>query len=129
MGLFDQMLSLVAGDKMQQFQSVIDWVENQGGLSGVVDKFNQEGLGNIAASWIGEGENLPIDASQLTEVFGNLGIEELAQHVGLDPQQTSDLVAKYLPTLVDGATPDGVLPENIDLASIGMNLLKQKLFG
>ncbi|MTC59718.1 DUF937 domain-containing protein [Providencia rustigianii] len=129
MGLFDQMLSLVAGDKMQQFQSVIDWIENQGGLSGVVDKFNQEGLGNIAASWIGEGENLPIDASQLTEVFGNLGIEELAQHVGLDPQQTSDLVAKYLPTLVDGATPDGVLPENIDLASIGMNLLKQKLFG
>ncbi|WP_265693156.1 YidB family protein [Providencia rustigianii] len=129
MGLFDQMLSLVAGDKMQQFQSVIDWVENQDGLSGVVDKFNQEGLGNIAASWIGEGENLPIDASQLTEVFGNLGIEELAQHVGLDPQQTSDLVAKYLPTLVDGATPDGVLPENIDLASIGMNLLKQKLFG
>ena len=129
MGLFDQMLSLVAGDKMQQFQSVIDWIENQGGLSGVVDKFNQEGLGNIAASWIGEGANLPIDASQLTEVFGNLGIEELAQHVGLDPQQTSDLVAKYLPTLVDGATPDGVLPENIDLASIGMNLLKQKLFG
>ncbi|ATG15151.1 DUF937 domain-containing protein [Providencia alcalifaciens] len=129
MGLFDQMLSMVAGDKLQQFQSVIDWVEKQGGLAGVVDKFNTEGLGGIVSSWISEGENLPVDASQLMQVFGDSGIQELAQRVGLDPQQATDMVAKYLPTLVDSATPNGELPEHIDLASIGMNLLKQKLFG
>ncbi|HHR6079558.1 TPA: YidB family protein [Providencia alcalifaciens] len=129
MGLFDQVLSMVAGDKMQQFQSVIDWVEKQGGLSGVVDKFNTEGLGGIVSSWIAEGENLPVNASQLMQVFGNSEIQELAQRVGLDPQQATDMVAKYLPTIVDSASPNGVLPENIDLASIGMNLLKQKLFG
>ena len=129
MGLFDQMLSMVAGDKLQQFQSVIDWVEKQGGLAGVVDKFNTEGLGGIVSSWISEGENLPVDASQLMQVFGDSGIQELAQRVGLDPQQATDMVAKYLPTLVDSSTPNGELPENIDLASIGMNLLKQKLFG
>ncbi|HHR6138869.1 TPA: YidB family protein [Providencia alcalifaciens] len=129
MGLFDQMLSMVAGDKLQQFQSVIDWVEKQGGLAGVVDKFNTEGLGGIVSSWISEGENLPVDASQLMQVFGDSGIQELAQRVGLDPQQATDMVAKYLPTLVDSATPNGELPEDIDLTSIGMNLLKQKLFG
>ena len=129
MGLFDQMLSMVAGDKLQQFQSVIDWVEKQGGLAGVVDKFNTEGLGGIVSSWISEGENLPVDASQLMQVFGDSGIQELAQRVGLDPQQATDMVAKYLPTLVDSANPNGELHENIDLASISMNLLKQKLFG
>lgn len=30
MGLFEQVMGMVAGDKMQQFQSVIDWLENQG---------------------------------------------------------------------------------------------------
>ncbi|MFD1093505.1 YidB family protein [Providencia vermicola] len=129
MGLFDQMLGMVAGDKMQQFQSVINWIENQGGLSGVVNKFNEQGLGGIITSWISEGANLPIDGSQLMQVFGNVNLQELAQSVGLDTQSTSDLVAKYLPQLVDSATPNGELPENLDLASIGMNLLKSKLFG
>ncbi|EPL9570973.1 YidB family protein [Providencia rettgeri] len=129
MGLLDQMLGMVAGDKMQQFQSVIKWIENQGGLSGVVDKFNEQGLGGIITSWISEGANLPIDGSQLMQVFGNVNIQELAQSVGLDTQSTSDLVAKYLPQLVDSATPNGELPESLDLASIGMNLLKSKLFG
>ncbi|MBP6122324.1 MULTISPECIES: YidB family protein [Providencia] len=129
MGLFEQVMGMVAGDKMQQFQSVIDWVENQGGLTGVIEKFNQQGFGGIVSSWIGEGENLPIDASQLMQVFGNVNIQELAQSVGLDAQSTTDLIAKYLPQLVDGATPEGEVPENVDLASIGMNLLKAKLFG
>ncbi|MGG4609799.1 YidB family protein [Providencia sp. Me31A] len=129
MGLFEQMMGMVAGDKMQQFQSVIDWVENQGGLTGVVNKFNEQGLGGIIASWISEGENLPINISQLMQVFGNTNIQDLAQKVGLEPQATSEMIAKYLPQLVDSATPNGEVPENIDLASIGMNLLKAKLFG
>lgn len=129
MGLFEQVMGMVAGDKMQQFQSVIDWLENQGGLSGVVEKFNEQGLGGVIASWISEGENLPIDNNQLMQVFGNVNIQELAQSVGLDAQSTSDLVAKYLPQLVDNAIPNGEIPENLDLASIGMNLLKSKLFG
>lgn len=129
MGLLDQMLGMVAGDKMQQFQSVIKWIENQGGLSGVIDKFNEQGFGGIIASWINEGVNLPIDGSQLMQIFGNVNIQELAQSVGLDAQSTTDLIAKYLPQLVDSATPDGEVPENLDLASIGMNLLKSKLFG
>lgn len=63
------------------------------------------------------------------QVFGNANIQELAQQVGLEPQATSEMIAKYLPQLVDSATPNGEVPENLDLASIGMNLLKSKLFG
>lgn len=32
MGLFDQLVTMVAGDKMNQFQSVISWIEKQGGI-------------------------------------------------------------------------------------------------
>lgn len=129
MGLFEQIMGAVAGDKMKQFQSVIDWVENQGGLTGMMAKFNEQGLGAIVSSWIGEGENLPVDASQLSQVFGPLNIQELAQNIDLDPQSTTDLIAKYLPRIVDGATPNGEIPEHFDLESIGMSLLKSKLLG
>ncbi|MGO2306493.1 MAG: YidB family protein [Providencia sp.] len=129
MGLFEQLITMVAGDKMQQFQSVIGWIEKQGGLNGVIDKFNQQGLNDVIASWISENANLPIDVNQLVQVFGNLDIQELAQNVGLDAQETTELVAKYLPKLVDKATPNGVLPEEVDLGSVGMDMLKAKLFG
>ncbi|HBO22381.1 MAG TPA: hypothetical protein DD649_05760 [Providencia sp.] len=129
MGLFEQLITMVAGDKMQQFQSVIGWIEKQGGLNGVIDKFNQQGLNDVIASWISENANLPIDVNQLVQVFGNLDIQELAQNVGLDTQETTELVAKYLPKLVDKATPNGVLPEEVDLGSVGMDMLKAKLFG
>ncbi|MGO2334250.1 YidB family protein [Providencia sp.] len=129
MGLFEQLITMVAGDKMQQFQSVIGWIEKQGGLNGVIDKFNQQGLNDVIASWISENANLPIDVNQLVQVFGNLDIQELAQNVGLDTQETTELVAKYLPKLVDKATPNGVLPEEVNLGSVGMDMLKAKLFG
>ncbi len=129
MGLFDQLITMAAGDKMNQFQSVITWVDEQGGLIGVVNKFNQQGLGNIIQSWISNGENLPISINQLTQVFGDLNIQTLAQNVGYDPQETAELIAKYLPRLINKAAPDGILPDNVDLKSIGMNMLKEKLFG
>lgn len=79
MGLFDQLITMVAGDKMSQFQSVIEWIDKQGGLAGVVDKFNQQGLGDIIQSWISNSENLPVSVNQLIQVFGNLDIQQLAQ--------------------------------------------------
>lgn len=129
MGLFDQLITMVAGDKMNQFQSVIEWIDKQGGLAGVADKFNQQGLGDIIQSWIGNSENLPVSVNQLIQVFGNLDIQQLAQKVGFDSQETAELIAKYLPKLVSNATPEGVIPENVDLTAVGMNMLKEKLFG
>ncbi|MEY2842765.1 MAG: hypothetical protein RI920_802, partial [Pseudomonadota bacterium] len=37
----------------------------QGGLSGLISAFEQNGLGNVVASWVGTGQNLPISAEQL----------------------------------------------------------------
>lgn len=129
MGLFDQLITLAAGDKMNQFQSVIQWIDEQGGLAGVANKFNQQGLGNIIQSWISNSDNLPVSISQLIQVFGDLDIQKLAKSVGYDSQETVELIAKYLPKLINKATPDGVIPDHVDLKNVGMNMLKEKLFG
>lgn len=129
MGLFDQLITMVAGDKMSQFQSVIEWIEKQGGLIGVAEKFNQQGLSDLPQSWISDSENLPVTVNQLIQVFGHSEIQQLAQNVGFDSQKTAELIAKYLPRLVNKATPDGVVPESVDLSAVGMDLIKEKLFG
>lgn len=129
MGLFDQLVTMVAGDKMNQFQSVISWIEKQGGIQGLIEKFNQQGLGELIQSWIGNSENLPVSVSQLTQIFGNIDIQQLADKVGIDTTEATSLVAKYLPRLIDNATPNGEVPADLDLSTIGMNMLKEKLFG
>jgi hypothetical protein len=41
----------------------------QGGLSAIVAKLEQAGLGDQVKSWIGTGQNLPITAEQLQQVL------------------------------------------------------------
>ena len=43
-----------------------------GGLAGLVAKFQQNGLGDVANSWVGTGQNMPIAPEQLGGVLGNM---------------------------------------------------------
>ena len=83
-----------------------------GGLRGLVEKFNEAGLGEVVGSWIGKGENLPVSADQLKEVLGSDMLGKLAGQLGVDPDQASGQLAELLPGLVDKLTPQGVAPEN-----------------
>ncbi|HGJ5876754.1 MAG TPA: YidB family protein [Arsenophonus sp.] len=129
MGLLDQLTSMVGGEKFNQYKNILSWIETQGGIRGLIDKFEQQGFGGIIQSWISSGENLPISMDQISSIFGSSNISALASKVGLNSEQTSSLIAEYLPKLVNIATPDGNIPDKLDLTSISMKLLKNKLFG
>ncbi|OTA15049.1 hypothetical protein Xvie_01679 [Xenorhabdus vietnamensis] len=127
MGFFDQIANILSGGKNQQLQHIMDWVEDQGGINGLIDKFSQQGLKGTFHSWIGSGENLPIHADQLSSIFGSSAIQQLAEKIGIAPNEVSSLLSEYLPSLIDKATPNGEIPENLDLKSAGMKMLKNKL--
>jgi uncharacterized protein YidB (DUF937 family) len=82
----------------------------QGGLSAIVAKLQQAGLGDQVKSWIGTGENLPISAQQLQEVLGSDMVRQLAGRFGIPVDQLSTVLAQVLPTAVDHASPSGTLP-------------------
>ena len=126
MGLFDQILSNV-GDSLSGGMGgmVGSLLENVGGVAGIVEKLNAAGLGDVAARWVGAGENLPINAEQIQSLLSGDTLSGLAEKLGVDPEQASGMVAQYLPGLVDSLTPDGIVPEGgADLASQGVALLK-----
>ncbi len=81
-----------------------------GGLNGLVQMFEQAGLGHVIQSWIGTGQNLPISPDQLQQVLGNGKVAEIAQALGVQPAQATTQLSQVLPHLVDHLTPDGAMP-------------------
>ena len=94
-------------------QLVTSLVSNNGpfgGLQGLVQQFQNAGLGEHANSWVSTGQNLPISPQQLGQVFGGGQLQQMAQQVGLDPGQLGGALSKLLPQVVDQLTPNGQVP-------------------
>lgn len=129
MGLFESlagtMLGKLGGAKGNMGQVALDLLNQNGGLSGVLDKFKQGGLGEVAASWVGKGENMPISADQIASLLGNGQLAEMAAKFGIHPETLSAQIAQHLPGMVDKLTPDGEVPaESGNILSTLLGILK-----
>jgi uncharacterized protein YidB (DUF937 family) len=82
----------------------------QGGLSAIVAKLEQAGLGDQVKSWIGNGQNIPITAEQLQQVLGSETAKALAARFNIPIDQLAQILAQQLPVAVDHASPNGKLP-------------------
>lgn len=80
------------------------------GLGGLVEAFQAKGLGDVVASWIGTGQNLPVSAEQIQSVLGSGLVQQLAARAGLPPEAATTLLAQILPRAVDRLTPEGTVP-------------------
>lgn len=129
MGLFDQIAGSLGGNaKSIDYLAIMKWVEQQGGVSGLLEKFRQGGLAEVVQSWISSGNNLPISAAQVLQIFSGDAISQLSSKLSMDDNQTADIIAEFLPQVVNKLTPNGEEPQNNDLMSMGMSLLKDKFF-
>ena len=70
-------------------------------------------LANMAKSWLGDGDNMPISASQVTELLGNDKVQDFAQKMGLDQGQASEGLASMLPNLIDKSSSGGSLLDSV----------------
>jgi uncharacterized protein YidB (DUF937 family) len=82
----------------------------QGGLGGLVSKFQQAGLGDAVSSWIGTGENQAISPDQLSNVLGSDAIGNIASQLGMSHGDAAGQLSQILPGLIDKLTPDGAAP-------------------
>lgn len=91
-----------------------------GGLAGLVQKFQQAGLGQQVGSWVSTGQNLPISADQLAKVLGASQLQQMATDAGIDGTQFGGQLAELLPQMVDKLTPNGELPRGGFEDALGM---------
>lgn len=98
--------------------------QQPGGLQGLIGAFERNGLGGLAASWVGTGANLPISAEQLQSALGSQQIGSLAASLGFSPQDASAKLASMLPQVVDKLTPAGAVPDEASLGGLLASLGK-----
>ena len=116
MGLLDQIAGAISGatggasggSESPLLQMAMQFIRQQpGGLQGLVDSLTKGGLGEQVASWVSQGQNLPVSGGQLASALQGGGIGDLLKNFGMDSPDAMDGLAKMLPDVVNQLTPNG----------------------
>ena len=130
MGIFDDLEnkavnSMLGGSSNPLATGLLQMINNQpGGLPGLLQSFHDKGLGSLASSWVGTGQNLPITADQIQHVLGSDQVKQMAAKAGISPDAAGAALSQLLPSLVDKLTPNGEMPQHSTLLETGMSLLQ-----
>jgi len=108
MGMFDGVLGGIVGAGMVSVVNNI--LEQHGGVQGIVNQFEKNGLGATVSSWVGTGPNQAISPGDVHRTLGPDLLQQLSAKSGLSVDDLSQRLAQVLPKAVDNLTPDGVIP-------------------
>ena len=109
MGLFDGVLGGIVGGAMA---SVVNGIlEQHGGVQGVVNEFEKNGLGATVQSWVGTGANAPISPDDVHRTIGPELLQQLAAKTGMSVAELTQKLSHVLPQAVDHLTPGGTIPK------------------
>ncbi|THI83591.1 MAG: DUF937 domain-containing protein [Nitrospira sp. CG24A] len=116
MGLMDQLGQAVGGAMggqsaqnplLQALTGLLGQNSGGGGLAGIVQSFQKNGLGDIVNSWVSTGQNLPITPDQIKQGLGSDFLSQLAGKAGVSPDAASTQLSSLLPGVIDKVTPNG----------------------
>jgi len=131
-GLLGSLMGGMTGDgtggkQSPLLQIALQLMQQNGGLQGILGKFQQAGYGAQADSWVSTGQNQPINADALTQVLGQGQLSQIAQQLGLSQGAVAGGLASVLPQVIDKMTPQGQVPEDHhDIVAQALALLTQK---
>ena len=81
---------LAGGDPAQAaavMGTMMELLQQKGGLGGLLDSFRASGLGAQADSWASPGPNEPVSGDQVEQALGSPIVDVIAQKLGLSPEQ------------------------------------------
>lgn len=141
MKLASQLLaSKLGGDAGSNAGASSDMIENvigsllggSGGngidLGSIVGNLQNSGLGSLAESWLGDGDNEHISRSQIQDMLGSDKVAQAAQQLGADQNDLLSGLQKMLPQVIDKSSSGGSLLDSVGglggLASMASKFLK-----
>ena len=108
MGLFDGVLGGIVGAEMATVVNGL--IEKHGGIQGVVNQLQTNGLGPTVKQWVNEGPNPPVTPQDMHKAFGKQTLDELAAKHGMTTDELAQKLSAVLPQAMDALTPDGRVP-------------------
>jgi uncharacterized protein YidB (DUF937 family) len=89
-----------------------------GGLGDLLRKLSDAGHDDKVNSWVGPGQNQPIEPHQVGTALGPNTVSDVARQSGMSEQDLLAQLARALPGLIDQLTPNGRLPTMQELSNI-----------
>lgn len=97
-------------------------------LGSIVGNLKENGLGDVAESWLGDGDNAEISGSQIESMLGADKIKEAASQLGTDQNELLQGLQDMIPQVVDKSSSGGSLLDSVGgiggLASLASKFLK-----
>jgi len=90
------------------------WVQRNGGVGAVLERFRQKGFGGQADSWVGTGANRGLRAEEADEVVGGEELARVAHQLGVPEREVALGYAEIVPELVNQLSPEGQVPAEAD---------------
>lgn len=82
-------------------------------LGGIMEKMKAGGMGDQLESYLGDGENQEMTADQVKSAFGEEGLSNVANKLGVDTDTAASQLKDVLPALLDKASSGGNLLESL----------------
>jgi len=86
---------------------------NSADIGGLVNGLKEKGLGDVADSWLGDGDNAEISADQLKDVLGGEKVAAAAAELGTDEGSLLDSLKEAIPQMVDKSSSGGSLLDKV----------------
>jgi len=89
-----------------------------GGLNELLGKLEQNGLGKVGQSWVGDGDNHAIGPNDLRKVLGGDTVNALAEQSGMSEMDVLSALSRQLPDAVNHITPNGRVPSDHEMSKM-----------
>ena len=125
-----QLLGDKLGDNAGNMMEALSGLTSGEGLDlgGIMEKMKAGGMGDQLDSYLGDGENQEMSADQVKSAFGEEGISNVANKLGVDTDTAASQLKDVLPGLLDKASSGGNLLESLTGGGAGGLLDKAKGF-
>jgi hypothetical protein len=95
-------LSLWGQSTSEAFRrDVVDFIQRNGAVSGILRRMEQLGLGAVALSWLRSDVYAPIFSEQLHALFGTSALRAFAARLGLSPRDLVRRLSQTLPQVLN----------------------------
>jgi len=104
--------------------------DDEGGfdIGSLLGKMQGGGMAEIAQSWLGDGDNAPVEEDHIKDLFGADKISEFASKLGLSEEEAVGGLRDAVPQIVDKASSGGSILDSIGGIGGAINMAS-KLFG
>lgn len=109
--------------------AVMNLVDQHGGVQGLIQKFEQGGLGGVASSWVQDGTpNQPVSQQDLHDTLGTATLQTAASQSGLSTNDFVSQLTTHLPDLMNHLTSGGQVPQSTGggLANLAMSFFRNR---